>query len=151
MKINCAPACRTCDQLDINQRCPMDPNAVDALQPGDVDKLFERIISTPEFEQYEPIVLSRPPEGPWLIMFENLLSDEEAERLIELGGQLGYERSTNVGKQKFDGTYEKQVSSTRTSMNTWCFKECDEDPLAQQVVGRIENITGTYKESTTRS
>lgn len=142
MKINCAPACRSCDYLDVDQRCPKDPNAVDALQPGDVDKLFERIVNNEEYKQYEPVVLSRPPEGPWLIMFENAFSDEEAERLIELGGTLGYERSTNVGNVKLDGTFDKRVSSTRTSMNTWCFKECDQDPLANGLVQRIEDITG---------
>jgi hypothetical protein len=97
----------------------MDPDAADALYPGDVDNLFERIANNEEFKQFEPVVMSRPPEGPWLILFEKAVSDEEAERLIELGGNLGYERSTNVGKELSDGTFEKKTHSSRTSSNAW--------------------------------
>jgi prolyl 4-hydroxylase len=142
MKVNCGPACHSCERLDFNLRCPMDPNAVDAFYPGDVNKMFERIAYGEEYKQFEPIVMSRPPEGPWLIMFENAISDEEAERLIELGDGLGFERSTTVGTKQADGTYDKKVIKTRTSSNAWCFKECMEDELAQRVVQRIENITG---------
>eukprot|EP00539_Tryblionella_compressa_P000048 CAMPEP_0178739980 /NCGR_PEP_ID=MMETSP0744-20121128/4345_1 /TAXON_ID=913974 /ORGANISM="Nitzschia punctata, Strain CCMP561" /LENGTH=397 /DNA_ID=CAMNT_0020392721 /DNA_START=74 /DNA_END=1267 /DNA_ORIENTATION=- len=142
MKVNCAPACRSCEKLDYKHRCPIDPNAVDALQPGDVNKLFERIANGEEYKQYEPIVMSRPPEGPWLILFENVLSQEEADRLIELGGKLGYERSTNVGKQLSDGTFDKQIASSRTSSNAWCQGECYQDEIAIRVMERVENITG---------
>eukprot|EP00980_Cylindrotheca_fusiformis_P013380 scaffold3410_cov141-Cylindrotheca_fusiformis.AAC.23 len=136
MLLNCAP------MLHIETRCPLDPDAVDALYPGDVNKLFERIAYSPEYKQYEPKIVSKPPEGPWLIMFENMLSDVEAERLIELGGQRGYERSSDVGKLKPDGTHEKLVNSGRTSTNAWCLGECMEDPIALSVVKRIEDITG---------
>ena len=55
MKLHCALACQSCEQLDINVRCPMDPNAKDALAgPGDLDKLFERIVSDPYYQQYQP-------------------------------------------------------------------------------------------------
>jgi prolyl 4-hydroxylase len=121
----------------------MDPDAVDAFaKPGDVNKLFEKITTEQKYQKYEPVILSRPPEGPWLVMFENAITDEEAERLIELGGELGYERSADVGDKLEDGTYSKLVNSGRTSTNAWCLGKCDEDPLAQQVVQRIEDITG---------
>ena len=52
-------------------------------------------------------------------MFEKNISDvvseEEAEQLIELGAVEGYTRSTDVGKMKADGTTESKVSSGRTS------------------------------------
>lgn len=44
---------------------------------------------------------------------ENMLSEDEAERLIEFGAVEGYERSTDVGKMKPDGTTERQVSSSK--------------------------------------
>jgi prolyl 4-hydroxylase len=120
----------------------MDSDAVDAFaKPGDVNKLFERIVSEEQFQKYEPVVLSQPPEGPWLIQFEKAISDEEAERLIELGGELGYERSADVGSEKDDGTFTKNVNSGRTSTNAWCLGKCMEDPLAQEVTKRIEEIT----------
>jgi prolyl 4-hydroxylase len=103
----------------------LDQNAEDALYPGDITKMFQRILTDPDMEQYEPKVVSRPeyapfdtPEtadykiGPWMVLFENALTEEEAEKMIELGGIEGYERSADVGKKLLDGTYEKKVSST---------------------------------------
>jgi prolyl 4-hydroxylase len=104
--------------------------------------MFEKIAFSLEYQQYEPVVVSRPPEGPWMIVFENIISDEEAKRLIELGGLQGYERSADVGAEKPDGTFEQNVNSGRTSTNAWCLGECNEDPVAQRVIKRIENITG---------
>ena len=79
--------------LHVETRCPVDPNAVDALYPGDLDRLFERIVNSAEYAKYEPEVVSRPPDGPWMIIFENMLNELECERVIELGTNRGYERS----------------------------------------------------------
>jgi prolyl 4-hydroxylase len=46
-----------------------------------------------------------------------------------------------VGKMKFDGTFEDDVNSGRTSLNAWCDKLCYNDTLAKQVMARIEDIT----------
>ena len=35
---------------------------------------------------------------PWVITFDNLLSDEEFDDLIQLGNKEGYERSKDIGK-----------------------------------------------------
>lgn len=43
MQTNCAPSCKSCHLIDIQQRCPkidLDP----ALHPGDLNKMFERIL-----------------------------------------------------------------------------------------------------------
>lgn len=130
MNVNCAPVCQTCEQLDIETRCPLDPDAVDALQPGDLNKMFERIINDPFYQQYQPVVLSRPSYatgdtaenatyniGIWMVMFENALSGAEADRMIELGGIKGYERSKDVGVRQLDGSYSAEVNGGRTSTN----------------------------------
>jgi prolyl 4-hydroxylase len=126
----------------VDTRCPIDPEADAAWNPGDLNKMFENIISDPALEQYAPVILSSPPHGPWIIMLENVLSNEETERLIELGGDLGYERSTDVGDIQADGTYSKSVSSGRTSTNAWCVDGCYEDAVAQRAMQIIESITG---------
>jgi hypothetical protein len=42
-------------------RCPLDPNATDALRPGDLDRMFERIISAPSLSsQFNITIRSRP-------------------------------------------------------------------------------------------
>lgn len=129
--------------LHIDTRCPLDPDAVDVwTQPGDLSRNFERIVNDPDFEKYEPTILSKPPNGPWMLQLENFLSDEEAERLIELGHEQTYERSADVGERQADGTYTKKVYGGRTSTNAWCIKECYEDPIARRISERIENVTG---------
>ena len=80
MRINCAPACMSCDELDFNKRCPVDENAKNAFEPGDVNKFFERVTTDEEFAKYNITIHSRPrrldddesvKDGPWLITFEN--------------------------------------------------------------------------------
>ena len=134
----------------------MDPNAKDAFEPGDLNAMFERIVTDPYYQQFEPVVLSRPSYadgddeqsadykiGLWMVMFEKALNDEEADRMIELGGIRGYERSSSdVGGEKEDGTHDKNVNSGRTSTNAWCTDECYTDPVAIRIADRIANITG---------
>lgn len=169
MQLNCAPICKTCHMLDFKHRCPIPPDAVDAMKKGDLNKLFEKIVSTNasyidgesdnSISPYEVKVLSRPsylPEdevkdgdeiidyklGPWVITIENFIKEDECEKLIELGAVEGYERSEDVGEQKFDGTYDSVQSKFRTSTNAWCLDECYKDPIAQAVASRIERLTG---------
>lgn len=159
MKLQCGPSCRSCDLIDINNRCPMDPNAKDAFGPGDMHRMFESVSdANGPFAKYEPVVHSHPADfvntnrvrysddpitdGPWIVTFESFITDEEADRLIEMGGAKGYERSTDVGQAKPDGTYDNHESLTRTSTNAWCTDECFDDPVAQRVNERIENVTG---------
>ena len=46
MTTNCAPSCRTCDLIDMDTRCPPLPNAFPALEPGHLNKMFEKIVKT---------------------------------------------------------------------------------------------------------
>jgi prolyl 4-hydroxylase len=123
-------------------------------QPGDLNKMFERITTESEYEKFEPTVLSRPELlpydttenatyqiGPWVVVLENVVSKEEADRLIDLGAVEGYERSSDVGALQFDGTHGHLVNDGRTSTNAWCAEECSEDPVAKSVISRIEYIT----------
>ena len=142
-----------------------------------MNKFFERVTTDPDYAKYNITVHSRPrrpdedesvKDGPWLITFDNFISNEEADRLIELGGVEGYKRSTDVGAIKPDGSYTgkasdllfilfhsntsrlisllsqlllEDVHSTRTSENSWCMEKCMADPIAQNVVNRIEQVT----------
>lgn len=144
MKRNCAPACFSCDYLSIETRCPMDPNARNAWEPGDLDAMFTRLTSEPFLSQYSVEILSSPSTtgGPWVITMENVVKEDEAERLIELGAIEGYTRSADVGKLKADGSFESNINNGRTSTNAWCQKDCYEDELARAVVDRLTEITG---------
>ena len=121
----------------------MDPNAPNAWESGDLDKMFEKLSAEPYLSKYDVEVLSSPKTGgPWVLTMENVVDEAEAARLIELGGLEGYKRSTDVGKVKGDGTFEAKESTGRTSTNAWCQNECYEDTVAQNVIHRLSNLTG---------
>jgi prolyl 4-hydroxylase len=80
--------------------------------------------------------------GMWLVSFENFTSPEEAEHMIQLAADQGYERSADVGEELPDGSFADDINSGRTSENAWCDDDCFEDPVAQSIMRRIEHITG---------
>ena len=72
------------------------------------------------------------------------VTEEEADRLVELGKDQGYERSADVGKENPDGSHDSLVSNSRTSHNTWCQEpSCYEDELVAPVIKRIAEVTQT--------
>lgn len=160
MKINCAPACQTCELLDIRLRCPFEDDNEMVFQPGDLNKLMERIVDNSDgkgkYLKYNPKALSRPMlkadgtpsgaevDGPWIVQFENFVSRLEALALISAGSTKGYERSEDVGEENPDGTHEGAVSEDRTSHNAWCdYRLCNEDPIIRPVIERISSVTDT--------
>jgi prolyl 4-hydroxylase len=171
MKLKCAPSCQTCDMIDINKRCPPLPDdVVPGLLPGDLNAMFERIVATapgnntdiemaPGMTNYSVVIHSRPApvEGeavidpkldleqpPWIITFNNFLTDEECEQMIILGHKSEYERSKDVGELQTDGSYDSVVSTSRTSENAWCSyqKKCRSEEVPQLIHERIAMVTG---------
>ena len=170
MRIHCAPACFSCQDIFFEHRCPM-PNMtviqnLNAWQSGDLNRMFERIVSLYENvsvetangeskdieylpEQSLPLtVLSHPGvdvngiAAPWVVQIENFVSPDECDTLIQLGSQQGYKRSTGLNvTQNADGTYGNIVEDVRTSSNAWCLEECHLDPTVQTILQRIEHIT----------
>jgi prolyl 4-hydroxylase len=162
MKMKCAPVCQSCDQLSIETRCPIDLEKMpNTWRPGDVNEYFTNLTTMEKYAKYAPRVLSRPSllpgdtektvdylvGGPWAVLLENFLSEEEAERLIELGAEEGYKRSSDVGKVRFDGTYDSKIGSGRTSYNSWCQNSCYNDTTAQKVIQRITDVTNIPEEN----
>jgi prolyl 4-hydroxylase len=146
MKLQCAPACFTCEQLAFETRCPMPEKLENVWSSGDLNKMFERIATDAYYqEKYYVQVLLRPnneTDAPWVVMIDNFLTDEECDTLIRLGGEQGYLQSKDVGGKNFDGTYEAKQSSGRTSTNAWCLDKCYEHPMTKAVLAKIENLTG---------
>lgn len=82
--------------------------------------------------------------GPWVVVLDNFLTDEECDRLIELGGIEGYKRSELEDKTEGDAGVD---DTTRTSTNAWCMDECYADPIAERVIAKIANTTGIPDEN----
>ena len=155
-EIECPLACFSCEELDERARCPIDRNAKNAWYPGDLNAMFERIVSEPYFvEEYGVTVLSRPSmerdatdsenndedeevEGtPWILQLDTFFTPAEAQHLIDLGNAIGFERSTEVNRRRGDF-----VSDRRTSETAWCdTDECDEDEVVSAIFLRMQNLT----------
>jgi prolyl 4-hydroxylase len=151
MRQNCAPTCQICEELDFFFWCPLDPTKPMAVpEPGDLDKLFERIVQGKDFKQFSPHIISMPNnashpnarQGPWIIELETFLSDSECDHLVNLGAIVGYKQSTDTGAKRADGTVESITSTWRTSATAWCSGTCLEDELIQQLERRVEFVTG---------
>jgi len=161
-------------------RCPELPDAIPGIKPGDLNKLFERIVETApgnrtltdedrrqlaksEMTEYSVTVHSRPSDDPvtevniasdkknppWVITFDNFLTDEECDSLIQQGYDQGYKRSEDVGVQKFDGTVDSKKSTGRTSENAWCTTRngCREKIVPKRVLDRLTTVVGIPPEN----
>jgi len=170
MQTKCAPSCQSCHMIDLDARCPpLEDHIQPALLPGQLNAMFERIVDTApgnqtgdvEIEEnmtnYSVVVHSRPEpfagepsrkrdkdQPPWIITFEDFLTEEECDHLIQMGYKSKYERSRDVGKLQADGTYDAVESLTRTSENAWCSdsNKCREDEVVQRIHDRIAKVTG---------
>lgn len=81
-------------------------------------------------------------EDPPIIQFENFMTPEECEAMIE-AGKPGLKASTGTGQLK-DGRFERTMIAGRTSYNAWCMAplDCPDDPTIQSIDARIANVTG---------
>lgn len=124
-----------------------------AWNPGDMDRMFQRIINDSSFkDKYNITILSRPiddyennnnDDDPWILQIDNFINETEARRLIDMGHNIGYQRSKDVGQELDNGESDKRVSKGRTSTNAWCeTKECLTDPVTINVYDRMEQLTG---------
>jgi prolyl 4-hydroxylase len=154
MDAKCCPVCWSSPQLDFLQRCPMDPNVPNAWKPGDVNRFFQNLTTDEKYAKYEPRVWSRPSylpgeasetadyeEGPWIVTLENVLTQEEANLLIEWGETHEWELSLDGGQMQPDGTWEPTVIEGRTSRQAWCDDMCYKDPTVQSILKRLSDIT----------
>jgi len=130
----------TCDKLTIESRCPIDPDAKAAWESGDLNTMFERLTSKEITTKYNVTILSEPP-APWVVIVDDVVSDVECKRLIELGDTAEYKRSEDVGAKNPDGTYGSIVSTGRTSTNAWCNSDCYKDPIAIQAGRKLSDLT----------
>lgn len=183
MMKHCAPACQTCHHLLefddlLSEHCQPD-RSTDIFQPGDLDRMFERIVKEANDGRfpYTLHILSQPTSsvdtavtaatastsihdtniqsdtsstplhnGPWIISIDNFITDEECNRLIELGSIEGYDASglseeDEITEEELVGVIDEE-DKYRTSTNAWCRHECYQDPIAWQVISKIEKLTG---------
>ncbi len=79
-------------------------------------------------------------DAPWILTFDNFLSDEEIETLI--ASVSDWQRSTDTGAYNATtGETSKVVSDGRTSSSAWCRDAtCEAQPAVGRVLARIEEF-----------
>ena len=77
--------------LYISCRAALNISTEPIYRPGDLDQMFANI--EVEFAHYGITVIST---SPWIVTFDNFLTDEEAEALISTN-EGNWERSTDTG------------------------------------------------------
>jgi len=81
-------------------------------------------------------------DWPWVVTIDDFLSAAECKKLIQLGHDIGYKRSKDIGRKQFDGTFDSKTSKDRTSTTAWCSRnsKCNGDPVTVAVTKRIEEL-----------
>jgi hypothetical protein len=126
MIINCPKSCNpvnnACALRDPKVRCQrtaLNISTEPVYKVDDMDKMFSNIVS--RFgNRYEINILS---EAPWVVTFENFISDEEADALVKTVPR--WERSTDTGSMNEYGESGRVLSTGRTSSNGWCTGDCE--------------------------
>jgi len=154
--------CTSCDKeldasrlIDPKIRCSKENLNITepAWKPGDLNKLFTSWVTEEKYAKYAPTVHSSPDveyrgrPGPWVITFDDFLTDFEVEALIHGGEISGYDRSTDQGEVNELGEMEQVVSKTRTSSNAWCREQCERLPGVKSATDKIEMVTGVPRKN----
>ena len=145
MSVVCSPACYSCHRRAFDNET-FTPDAWP--RPGDVDRMFFRLISAPELQKYNPMVHFKPQnvvitastagdtdtvmprDVPWVVTLDNFLDKDECETLIQLGNTKGFKPSMLASSQETD-RQAGQVSNHRTSTNAFCDFDCLAHPVVQ--------------------
>lgn len=144
MIVNCPLSCKLCELRDPKVRCSRDKlnmSTSPVYQPGDMNSMFQSLVEDYHDKHHVEILST----DPWVVTFENFLSDKEASALI--AKQDNWERSTDTGSSNEYGETGRILSSGRTSSNSWCREECEADPHVQNVIQRIEGVTRIGREN----
>lgn len=154
---SCDPYLNSRELIDPAKRCSKEqlktPDPV--WKAGDLDKMFARWASDETLRELGFEVVSAPEciknnatwdkcvdGSPWVVLFNNFLTDQEVADLIRGGEIEGYERSTDQGAANALGEQEKIVSKTRTSSNAWCMHSCERLGGVRSATKKIEDVTG---------
>ena len=134
MRRSCARSCKSCGWEDTY--CTDKATELPLLTGvGQITKTFERAAT---FAELGPRIRSSPhgvgggAPGPWVMTFDNFISEEEANAFID-STDHHFARSL-AGDM---------ISPVRTSQQAWCQQDpCVNHPLVNRVHQRVVNVTG---------
>jgi hypothetical protein len=136
MVINCPLTCGTCHLRNPEIRCAasfLNISTSPILKQGEIDAMFTSISDS---EHSKVKVLS---QEPWIIQFDNFLSNELIDSLLaQVNGN--WERSSESGEIDVTGAGSKLTTATRTSSTFWCNNECQHTEVSYNVASLIQKI-----------
>lgn len=139
MTLNCPISCEACHLLDPAVRCSrqhLNMSETPTFLPGDMNAMFESLV-----EQYDALFnVTVVSTSPWIVTFGNFLSDAEADALVARQGS-NWKRSVETGAANAAGETGRLLNAGRTSSNSWCFGDCQNDPYVARVIKRIETVS----------
>jgi len=139
MIVNCPKSCNACHLLDPKVRCNranLNISTLPAYQPGEMSAMFSSIEERFQ-DRYGVNVLST---DPYVVTFDNFMTDREVAALIK-AVEGGWERSTDTGQSNEFGETGRVLSQGRTSSNSWCRRECENNPDVKRIMQKIEEVT----------
>ena len=121
----------------------LDEQVQRALQESGTPIYTVQVHSRPSIEPVTDVSIVQDRSlPPWVITFDNFLTDEECDALIQLGYKYEYKRSEDVGPMKFDGSFDSVQQNSRTSENAWCSDRegCRAEEVPQRVHKRMAAV-----------
>jgi len=101
-------------------------------------------LSREELQSFKPSVLSAAPEGPWIVQFDNFLTEGECNYLIEWMSTVNRFQTSSEASGVMSGRFDQTTSEERrSSSSAWCQDwKCMADPVVRTVSERIARLTG---------
>lgn len=158
MVMMCSKSCDSCHLRDPQLRCArsaLNMAQTPTLVPGTLDAQFVAVASSGAYNvtvhsgpraAFPDVAANASRDGPWVLTFENFVSDAEAEAIIR-SVETKFSRSTDQGQVDQYGEQTKVVSSGRTSENAWCTGGCENSHSVKTIMRRIEAITAVPTEN----
>lgn len=148
MLANCPLACMMCDETESFHRCTgrRHPSEQPAFEKGGINKMFEAIKGG-KWDQYGPEFVTelgggRDNNDPYIVRFDKFLTEEETDRLIEVGSTVGWHPSPIDD----DKVFHLNAGETphRRSLSARCDPgdPCEYNNTLQDVMERIAKVTG---------
>lgn len=144
MILNCPFACNACHLRDAAVRCKREQLNISSAPPylpGEMESMFSSL----EKHNNGKFDIQALSETPFIVTFDNFLSEEEANALIVR--QNKWQRSTETGQSDDFGATGRILGAARTSSTSWCIgPECENDQHVVNIVQRIVQVTGLHKD-----
>eukprot|EP01038_Epipyxis_sp_PR26KG_P005122 gene5122-7135_t len=139
MIVNCPISCNSCQLLDSKVRCQrarLNISTEPTFGDNGLNEMFESIEERFS-SRYGVTIVSK---SPWIVTFDNFLSDAESSALISTV-EGTWERSTDTGSVNEYGETGRVLSTGRTSANAWCRHSCESNKHVQNAIKKIEEVT----------